>query len=188
MFHRKTTVSLILFLLLSVVLPFVVEAGDYRIGSDDILKIDVYREEELGRRAKVTADGYITLPLIGKVQVGGYTVLELEQVLNEKLREYLKQPHVTVFIEEYSSIAIIGEVVKPGSYSLNGAMTVLKAISKAGGFTPIAAPGGVKILRTVNGEEAVIEVDVGEITKDGDLGKDVPLKRGDTIVVPESFF
>ncbi len=188
MLHQRKTVSLILFLLLSVVLPFVVEAGDYRIGSDDILKINVYRESELERSAKVSADGYITFPLIGKVKVDGYTVLELEQVLNEKLREYLKQPHVTVFIETYSSIAVIGQVESPGSYSLDKAPTVLKAISMAGGFTPIAAPNGVKILRRKNGEEMVIEVNVGDIIQDGEVEKDIPLKRGDTIVVPESFF
>lgn len=188
MFYRGKAVGLLLFLLLPVVLPFASKAGDYVIGPDDILKINVYREEELDRVVKVSSNGYITFPLVGEVKAGGHTALELQQGLNEKLKEYLKQPCVTVFVERYGSVGIIGQVARPGSYPLDEAMTVLKAISLAGGFTPIAAPNGVKILRRENGEEKVIEVKVGDITQDGDMSKDIPLKRGDTIVVPESFF
>ena len=116
MFYRRKALLLTLLFILPALIPRAGEAGDYVIGPDDILRITVYREPELDRTVKVSSDGQMTFPLIGKVRVGGYTVSELEQVLNEKLREYLKQPHVTVFIEKYGSIAIIGEVVNPGSY------------------------------------------------------------------------
>jgi polysaccharide export outer membrane protein len=187
--RMKSGLSVLLWIcFFSVLLSPAGEAGEYIIGSDDILQINVYREEELNRKVKVSSDGQISFPLIGKVKVEGFTVPELEKLLNEKLREYLKQPHVTVFIEKYGSFSIIGAVNKPGSYPLEGAVTVLQAISLAGGFTPIASPGGVKILRKEGEEEKVIEVDVGAITRGGDMSKDIPLQRGDTVVVPESFF
>jgi protein involved in polysaccharide export with SLBB domain len=164
-------------------------AQEYHLGPDDALGISVYREDELNRNVRVSSDGYISFPLLGKVQVEGLTVPELEDRLTEGLKRYLKKPQVTVFIQEYSTITVTGQVNKPGSYPLRGKLTVIEAIGLAEGFTKIAARNDVRILRVESGgNEKTIKVKVADIGKKGDRSKDVPLQRGDVVFVPESFF
>jgi len=178
-----------LFSLVSCVLCLVSAwAQDYRLGPDDVLNITVYREEELNREVRISSDGYISFPLLGKVRAEGFTVPELENSLAESLKRYLKNPQVTVFIKEYSTITVSGQVEKPGSYPLKGELTVLEAISLAGGFTKIAARNKVKVMRLEDGEKKTVIVRVADIGKRGDKSKDVFLERGDIVFVPESLF
>ena len=163
-------------------------AQDYRLGPDDVIKITVYREAELDREARISADGYISFPLLGKVKAEGLTVSELEKNLIERLKRYIRKPQVMVFIKEYSTITVTGQVVKPDSYSLKGELTVIEAIGLAGGFTEFASRNNVKIMRIENGEKKTIKVRVADISKTGDKTKDVSLKRGDIVFVPESLF
>ena len=169
-------------------LPLYILAQDYELGPDDALNITVYREEELNRKVRVSSDGYISFPLLGKVKAGGLTVSELERSLIMELLKYLKNPQVTVFIEEFGTITVSGHVEKPGSYPLKGELTVIEAVSLAGGFTKIAAKNSVKIMRIEDNKKKTIIVRVADINKSGDKSKDVPLKRGDIIYVPESLF
>ncbi len=169
--------------------PFTAYAQDYRLGPDDVLNITVYREEELDRKVRISSDGYMSFPLLGKVGVEGFTVSELENHLTEELKRYLKKPQVTVFIKEYSTITVAGQVKKPGSYPLKRELTVIEAISLAQGFTKIAARNKVKIMRlNEDGEEEAILVRVADISKRGDKLEDVHLRRGDIVFVPESLF
>lgn len=180
---------LIYFLVLILVFSsFFAYAQEYRLGPDDVLDINVYREEELNRRVRISSDGYFTFPFLRKVKAEGLTVSELERNLKKALRKYLKNPQVTVFVIEYGTITVTGQVEKPGSFPLKGELTVIEAISLAGGFTKIAAKNSVRIMRVENGKEKSILVEVEEISKKGNKLKDVPLKRGDIIYVPESFF
>jgi len=186
--------SLILFLAIFLVsscfvpLTSTIHAEDYRLGPDDALKITVYREEELERDVRVSSDGSISFPLLGRVKAGGLTVSELEEKLTEGLKRYLKKPQVTVFIEEYSTITVSGQVEEPGAYPLKGELTAIEAISIAGGFTKIASRNDVRIMRIQDGKKKTIRVRVADISRKGDLTKDVPLKRGDIVFVPESLF
>jgi len=164
------------------------QAQDYVIGPDDVLKITVYREEDMDREVRVSSDGYISFPLLGKVKVEGMTVSELENNLTAGLKKFLKNPQVSVFIEEYSTVTVSGQVQKPGSFPLRGEMSVIEAISMAGGFTKIAAQNAVKVMRLEKGDKKTILVRVADINKTGDKSKDVPLKRGDIVFVPESLF
>lgn len=175
-----------IFLILSFFLSAL--AQEYRLGSDDVVKITVYREEELEREVRVSREGYITFPLLGKVKVGNLTVSELENKLVEGLKKYLKHPQVTAFIKEYSTITVSGQVKNPGSYPLKGGLTVIEAISLAGGFTKIAARNKVKIMRVDGNRKKALIVKVAAISKKGDKLDDVPLKRGDIVHVPESLF
>ncbi len=162
---------------------------DYRLGPDDVLKITVYREEELDRDVRVSSDGCFSFPLLGKVRAEGLTVPELEQEFTEGLRRYIKKPQVTVFIKEYSTVSVTGQVNKPGSYPLRGEVTVMEAIGLAGGFTKIAAKNKVLVMRlTESGKKETITVRVSDISRRGDKSKDVALKRGDIVYIPESFF
>ncbi len=164
-------------------------AQDYLLGPDDVLKISVYREKELDRKVRVSPNGYISFPLLGKVKAKGLTVSELENSLTKGLKKYLKNPQVTIFTAEYSTITVTGQVKKPSSYPLKGALTVIEAIGMAGGFTSTAAQNEVKVMRKNNDKQKTIIVkvaDIADINEKGDKSKDILLQRGDIVFVPES--
>lgn len=190
-FRRRWTVDykfLFLVFSLSSVICLSVFAQDYLVGPDDVLNITIYREEELDRKVRISAEGYFSFPLIGQVKAGGLSVSTIKLVMEQMLKKYIKNPQVTIFIEEYSTITVSGQVNKPGVYSLKGELTVLEAISLAGGFTKIAAKNAVKVFRTENEVQETIRVRVADINKRGDKLKDVTLKRGDIVFVPETLF
>lgn len=176
------------FLIAVVFLPMPLHAEDYRLGPDDVLEITVYREDELYREIRISSDGNISFPLLGEVKAEGLTPYEFQAALEEKLKKYLKKPQVTVFIKEYSTISVTGQVNQPGSFPLKGQLSVIEAIGLAKGFTKIAGQNSVKIMRMENGEKKTITVKVKDISQKGDKSKDVQLKRGDIVFVPESLF
>ncbi len=165
---------------------------DYRISPADLLEVTVYQQLELNRQVRVSQNGSITFPLVGAVQVGGRSVADAEQLLADRLREYLVSPQVTVFIKEYGNkkVYVLGEVSKPGSYDLptEAHLTVLEAISLAGGFTQIAAADRTRIIRTSAGKSENFTIEISAITKRGEKSKDLPLLPNDVIYVPQSFF
>lgn len=163
--------------------------SDYLINSYDVISISVLGEDNLSVTARVSERGSISFPLLGEVRVAGYTTLQFERRLEELLeKDYLVSPSVNLSIIEYSTISVLGQVKKPGAFEIKGKMAVSQAIALAGGLTKIASPNGTKVIRRVNGEEEVISVHLNDILGDGDLRGDIPLKPGDLIVVPESFF
>lgn len=245
---------------------------DYVISADDIIRVNVYGENDLSTTLKVSQDGTINYPLLGSIMAAGLTVLDLEKNITELLGEdYLVMPQVNVFIEEYAkfsilgaverpgsfeikekltltqalaiagglkskadasnvriirigkneketievdveqiiekalrdveiktndtiivgeygNISIIGQVLSPGLYAIKKNLTAMEAISMAGGFTPLAAQNGTRVIRDKEGRKQIIPVPVASIIKRGDVSRDVILQVGDTIVVPESFF
>ena len=169
------------------------QKSEYRLQPMDVLHITVYGQPDLTTRARVTADGHISFPLIGKVEVTGLTVQELEKKIKDALEEkYLVSAQVLVFIEEYhpKQVSVIGEVTKPGKYDMPGEreITLLEAIAMAGGFTKTADPKNTKIIRIENGEKKTIKINVNDITAKGEKDKDVTVRPEDIIFVPESFF
>lgn len=162
---------------------------NYKIGVGDLLQIEVYDEADLTKEVRVLTDGYISFPLLGNVYALGRTILQLEQDITKSLKEkYLVNPQVTVFVKEFSNIYVFGEVKKPGSFPLFGRMTVFEAVTLAGGFTEVANPSKVKVIRQENGTEVVFELDVDKITKKGDSSQDMELQANDRVIVPRSFF
>lgn len=161
----------------------------YKVGIGDLLQVEVYDEEDLTREVRVLTDGTLTLPLIGSIHAAGLTVSELENTVTRLLAEkYLVSPQVTVFVKEFSSIYIFGEVRKPGSFPLYGKMTVFEAITLAGGFTEVANPSKVKVIRQEDGHEVSFEVNIENMTKRGDSTEDRELQANDRIIVPRSMF
>ena len=185
MYIRAGVLALII---AAVLLPGPVQAQDYRLGPDDVLEITVYREDELYREVRISSNGSISFPLLGDVKAEGLTTYDLERGLEEKLTKFLKKPQVTVFIKEYSTISVTGQVNEPGSFPLRGGLSVIEAIGLAKGFTKVAGQNDVKIMRMENGEKKTVTVKVGDISRRGDKSKDVSLKRGDIVFVPESLF
>ncbi|MDQ7788362.1 MAG: polysaccharide biosynthesis/export family protein, partial [Thermodesulfovibrionales bacterium] len=112
-------------------------ATDYKIGPEDLLEITVFQAKELDTIARVSASGFIKLPLIDKVEAADHTASELESVIIEKLRTYLSEPVVGVFIKEYRSqqVTVLGSVQKPGVYYVSGQKSLLELLSLAGGLS-----------------------------------------------------
>lgn len=165
---------------------------DYHISSTDLISVTVYQDADMSRKVRVNANGTISLPLVGAVKVGGMTLIEAQGAIEAKLGKYLVNPQASLFIEEYGNktIFVMGEVAKPGSYPIptESRMTVLEAISTAGGFTPVAAQDRARVLRNVSGKSITYTINTKEITQQGQKEKDMVLEPNDVIYVPQSFF
>lgn len=161
----------------------------YLIGAQNLLQIKIFGESSVTPIYRVEEDGYIKHALIGRVKLGGLTTTEAERVMEEKLDgDYIINPQVNILVLEYSRFSIIGEIRKPGNYEISGRMSVIRAISTAGGFTPIANQRDVQIIRkNTDGTERKIGVDTTRITR-GDLSAEVDLQADDVIIVGKSFF
>lgn len=164
------------------------ENKGYQIGVGDLLQIEVYDEPELTREVRVLTDGNISFPLLGTLRAAGLTVSELEKGVTTLLGEkYLVNPQVTVFVKEFSNVYVFGEVKNPGPFPLFGTLTVFEAVTLAGGFTEVANPSKVKVLRMEDGKEFAMSVDVAKIIK-GDSAEDIQLQANDRVIVPRGFF
>ena len=163
-------------------------ANGYQIGPENNLQIDIYYgKEKISQKIQVSSKGDIICPLLGEVHAQGLTVTALQKELTDRLgKDYLVNPQVIVSVEDYSTVSIIGEVKMPGSYPIKGKLTVVELISQAQGFTAIAAPNKVKIIRTnPDGTKKEIVVRVYDIiNKNATANNDVDLQGGDVVMVP----
>ena len=160
---------------------------EYHIGGNDLLEITVYEEQELSQEVRVTSNGYISYPFLGRVKVLGMSVMELEDYIRGALsKDYIRNPYVRISVKEFSNVYVLGQVKEPGPYLFKGGMTVLQAITSAGGFTKIANKHRVRIVRTHGDEREVIRVNVADVMNGNK--EDLVLQPGDTVVIPESFF
>src|SRR5947207_8701185 len=127
----------------------------YKIGPQDVLRIDVWKEAEISRSVPVRPDGKISLPLLNDVQAAGLTAMELANTITEGLKKYINNPQVTVSISEINSrrVYVTGEVTRPGAFPLLPNMTVLQAVTSAGGFTQFARTKKIYVLRTETGKQ-----------------------------------
>lgn len=182
----------ILFITLLIIIPFKKisaaekDSPDYRIGPDDILNIFVWKEPDLTRDITVMSDGRISLPLIGNILAQGKTVAELKEIITEKLKNYIEAPEVTVIVNESRSrrIYTIGNVRTPGPYPLAPNMTVLQALSAAGGFAEWADTKNILIIRREGEKEAQFTFNYKEAIAGKKIEQNITLKPNDTIVVP----
>ncbi|HKW88064.1 MAG TPA: polysaccharide biosynthesis/export family protein [Candidatus Acidoferrales bacterium] len=164
-----------------------ISPNEYIIGASDILEIDVWKEKEISQELPVRPDGKISLPLIGEIQAAGLTPLGLQDLVTEKLKTYIESPQVTVIVKSPNShdFNIVGEVARPGSYPLQQSMTVLDSIAAAGGFQTFAKKTKIYVLRPMPGGIRVrIPFNYKDVIMGRNLSQNIPLKPGDTIVVP----
>jgi polysaccharide biosynthesis/export protein len=157
----------------------------YRVGPEDVLRVSVWGNQELTLDVAVRPDGMISLPLIQDIQAEGLIVTELAGVIRKRLLSFVKNPQVTVIVLQVNApkIFVLGNVVRPGSYPLRGDVTVLQALSLAGGFTEFASRRRIRVVRVDGSQHEVRIVNYYDL-----LGKDsrsnYSLRPGDTIVVP----
>jgi polysaccharide export outer membrane protein len=158
----------------------------YVIGEEDVLNINVWKEPEISRAVPVRPDGKISLPLLNDVQAAGLTPLQLGMAIRERLKKYLTEPEVTVIVTQINSrrIYIVGEVNRAGAFPMLPNMTVLQALSSAGGFSQFANLKGIYVLRSENGKQIKLPFNYKEVLKGQRPAQNIFLKPGDTIVVP----
>lgn len=159
----------------------------YVIGPSDVLAINVWKEADLTRTLPVRSDGKISLPLVGEIQAADKTPMQLESELAKRLASFITEPTVTVIVEQANSkkFNILGQVGKPGSYSLLLASNIVDAIAAAGGFKDFAKQTGVYILRQkADGTQARIPFNYKKFIRGKDGVQNLPLEAGDTIIVP----
>ena len=150
----------------------------YRLGAGDRIRVTVFEQEGLTNTYSVDQSGYIAFPLVGAVPARGHTVQEIEGEIAGQLRNgYLRDPDVSVEIDRYRPIFVMGEVGAAGQYAYVPGMTVQKAIASAGGYSARAYQGNVDITRDINSKVMTGRV----LTSD-------PLMPGDTIYVRERLF
>lgn len=192
MCYRKTSWMLILgsLMLVSIMQAQVDQAfiREYRIGARDLLEITVVELPELNQTVRVSEDGSISLPLVGKIMIDGLTREEVEKKLAALLLEqnYVKNARVTVFIKEYQSkrVALIGAVNKPGMYELAGRLTLLQLISQAAGLTPQASSELFVLREGQDGSQSRIVIDLDDLITQGNQALNIPLQAGDIVNIP----
>ena len=164
--------------------------SDTTIGPDDVFDIRVYGEKDLSDTFRVSSDGTIDYPLLGTIIVNKMTPTEVADLIERGLveKELLKNPQVTVFVQEYNSkkISVFGEVKKPGTFPYKDGMTVVEAVAIAGGFTSMAKKNDTTVIRVMGGEKKRFRVPVEAIGQ-GRAGNFI-LRSRDIVFVPERVF
>ena len=160
-------------------------SGDYKIGKGDVLEINVWKEEDLTKTVRVRTDGAISLPLINDVKAAGLTPVELKKAIELKLEEFIEAPTVSVIVQsqDSSKFYIIGEVKSTGEYSLLKDLSVVQAITKAGGFTEWADRDNIILLRRKDNSTKRIKIDYYNLISENRPEKNFFLKADDTLVV-----
>lgn len=163
---------------------------DTTLGPGDVFSVRVYGEEAMSGSHQIAPDGTINFPLLGAVQVNGLEPTEVAQKIQSELveRDLMRQPHVSVYVEEYASkrVSVVGAVANPGTFPLEPGMTVVQAISMAGGFSSLADRDATVVTRRINEEIVRYRVPVDRVTKG--QAEDIEVAAGDIILVPERMF
>jgi polysaccharide export outer membrane protein len=159
----------------------------YIIGNGDVLEIVTWKEPDFTRdEIVVRLDGKISFPLLDDLVAAGRTPTELKVDIQERLKDFVADPNVTVSVRNGASkrFYILGEVIKTGEYPLVKHLTVLQAFAIAGGFTEWASKKEIIVFRREGGKETVIRIDYKDIVKGKDFSQNVEIKADDTIIVP----
>ena len=163
---------------------------DTTLGPADVFSVRVYGEEALTASHQVAPDGTINFPLLGAVQVTGLEPTEVAEKIQTELRkrDLMRNPHVSVYVEAYASkrVSVVGAVANPGAFPLEPGMTVVQAISMAGGFSSLADRDATVVTRRIDGELIRYRVPVLRITKG--QAEDIEVAAGDIVFVPERLF
>lgn len=161
------------------------DSATYVIGADDQLQVTVWKEPQLTGALTVRPDGAISVPLLGDVMASGKTPMQLADILTTALKKYVNDPTVTVTVSQVNSkrVFLIGQVQHIGPIMITPGMTVLQAISTAGGLTPYGNGKKIYILRGPQGAQKKIPFNYKTALRDGNQ-QGVSLQPGDTIVVP----
>ena len=166
----------------------------YLIGPGDTLSVFVYQAPQLSVPSlPVRPDGRISMPLIPDISAAGKTPTALAKDIEGRLKEYVKQPNVSVIVSGFvgpldRQIRVIGEATEPLAIPYRDGMTVLDVMIQTKGLTRYAAGNSANLVRTVGGQRQTIKVRLSDLLKDGDIDQNVAMMPGDTLIIPQSWF
>ena len=170
-------------------------APEYVIGPGDVLGIFVYQEPDLSTELPVRPDGRLSMPLVSDIDAAGRTPSQLSRSIEQQLKEYVRNPLVTVMVRNFvgpasRQIRVIGEAAQPVAMPYREGMTLLDVMIVAGGLTRYAAGNRAEIIRRDPGgpSRQVIRVRLSDLLRDGDISQDMPVRPGDTLVIPQGWF
>jgi polysaccharide export outer membrane protein len=163
----------------------VLPAG-YVIGADDVLSIVLWREKDMSAEVVVRPDGKVSLPLLNDIQAAGLTPDQLRAQVEKAATKFIESPNATVIVKTINSrkVHIIGNVNKPGTYPMNGELTVLQAIAVAGGLQEWADAKNIVVMRKEDGKDTSFKFNYKDVVRQKNLAQNIPLKPGDTVFVP----
>lgn len=161
-------------------------SATYTIGPEDVLMVSVWKEEGLTRQVRVRPDGFISFPLVGEVRAAGLTAAQLQADLTRRLQAYVTAPAVSVIVEEINSykVFVLGEVERPGLVPARSQITVLQALSLAGGLKPFADGDRMVLVREVDGKTVRVRLNYRDLVLGRNGAVNLVLESGDTLVVP----
>ncbi len=168
--------------------------SSYVIGAGDQLGISVYRAPELSMPGiPVRPDGRISMPLIPDIVAAGKTPTQLGEELQERLKEYVQDPIVTVMVTGFvgpfeRQVKVLGEATEPAAIPYRDRMTVLDVMIATRGLTRYAAGNSAVIVRRVGTQQDTIRVRLNDLIKNGDICQNVEMRPGDTLIIPQSWF
>jgi len=166
--------------------PVSQDPAHYRLNSGDTLRISVWREPDLLQELLIRPDGGVTFPLIGDVQIAGLSIDAAQEAIRTRLAKYVPDAHVNIALLSAAGNAayVIGKVSRPGPVPLSGSVTVVQALSVAGGATVYADTDEIRVLRSCEGKQRTIVVNYADIERGINLGQNITLRSGDVVVVP----
>jgi polysaccharide export outer membrane protein len=158
----------------------------YIIQPNDVLQVFVWKEEKLSTKVTVRPDGRISLPLVQDMQAAGLNPTELKEKIEESLKEYIEVPNVTVIVDAIQSykVFVTGKVGKPGMLTSEKPITVLQALTLAGGFLEFANPTETVIIRNTGEDSTLYKFNYPEVIKGKNFSQNMMLRSGDIVVVP----
>jgi len=166
---------------------------DYVIGAGDAINVIVWRNPEVSIVVTVRPDGKISTPLVEDIVADGKTPSVLAREIESKLSKFIQSPVVTVVVTSFSGpyseqVRVIGQAAKPQALAYRHGMTIMDVIIGVGGITEFASGNKATIIRNVDGNQQKINVRLNDLIKDGDISANMPVRPGDILLIPQSFF
>ncbi len=170
-----------------------IPTNDYIIGAGDTINVIVWRNPEVSMSVPVRPDGKITTPLVEDIVANGKTSTQLARDVEKALEKFIQQPVVTIIVTGFAGpyqeqIRVIGQAAKPQALAYRQGMSLMDVMIAVGGITEFAAGNKANLIRTTDGKQQKLSVRLNDLIKDGDISANVPVRPGDVLVIPQSFF
>ena len=160
--------------------------ADYTLNPGDVIEVSIWKEPDLSKPVMVRPDGKFSVPLAGEIVAAGRSIPQVQADITTKLIKYIPEPVVTVALTKLdgNQVYVIGQVNKPGAFTMNPRLNVLQALSVAGGMTPFAAGNDIIVIRRSGGQQKVMPFRFGDVSRGKSIETNVSLEAGDVVVVP----
>lgn len=161
-------------------------AADYKLHAGDSIMVSVWKELELQRKVIIRPDGRFSFPLAGEVQAAGRSADQVRVDIENQLKKYIPEAVVAVMVEDVSGnrVYVIGQVNKPGMYVMNPQLTVIQALSLAGGSTPFAKLDNISVIRGTGTSQKTLPFRYDQVVEGKSLQQNISLESGDVVLVP----